>query len=998
MLNNIFMITNLVTGIRKFFSDKEKKMNKYNSYVSRINAMEPELTALSDQQLAEEASQLKKNYSAQNYKSTLVRAFAVAREAARRILNMRHYDVQLIGGMILFDGMIAEMYTGEGKTIVATLAAFMNYITGQRTIIATVNDYLVYRDSNSLKPLYNFLGMKVGTILEKTNPKIRKSEYQSDVVYVNNHELGFDWLRDYTCLHASQRMISHIVKDAAFILDEIDFILINEARIPYILSESGEEASHYYAKITPLLAVLREDIDYTKNKDGKDVYPTEEGNKKIEELLQRANIIKGSLFSPENTKFLHYINQGLKAHFAFQRNVDYIIKDKRIVTIDTDTGRPTPDRRYSAGLHQALEAKEMLEVLSESKTLAKITYSNFVKCFKKVSGMTGTASTEEQELGYFYNLDVLTVPTNKPSARIDHNDIIFKNNVDRKKYLLNLIKTRHEKGQPILIISMNVHSSEDLSVFLNNNNIPHEILNARNHAREAEIIEMAGQEGKITVSTAMAGRGTDIELGGKLKAIIRKAKESGRENDIPNIIEEHKKNKQHIESLGGLLVIGYGRHSIERTDNQSKGRCGRQGERGESIFLLSLQDELFATMMEKDANNNYVHIQGRLLEEAVSDPMGVSDPVLEKIVKWLQEMKRAYFFEGRKHQKEYGDVIDNPRLEINNLRDSILESNNVIKSVSIIFDEIIKKTLQKNNDIAKYLNKTSPETKGSLLEEKRNEVLSWLFKTNNEKIISSIFVRIQQQALKSMSYESLNEYLKVIIIKVLDNVFRDYISELEEKQKGIILSSYINKDPLHEYKQLSSELFETMLLDFKIELVRKICYTDFSSGIDYNNLDNNNFPAHEIINTDLFHKIEEDSLLENGENIESQIDEGYLKAQKSSSKPFISLDKISLNTDKKNIDNNLEELEIKELIQAVGKNFSPYSKDVDLEGAMKLIKEHPEMLNSIKEIIKNIPKPQRDFLFNKNNISNIMNDPNFTNEFMKHMSKNPQDNNKKKKL
>ncbi|MCX7978309.1 MAG: preprotein translocase subunit SecA, partial [Bdellovibrionaceae bacterium] len=564
-------------------------MRALRPVVERINSLEPAMRALSDTELKGKTGEFKQRLAnGATLDELLPEAFAVCREASRRVLGMRHYDVQLIGGMVLHRGAIAEMRTGEGKTLVATLPVYLNALTGRGVHVVSVNDYLVRRDAEWMGRIYSWLGLTTGVIVHGLSDSQRRAAYNCDITYATNNELGFDYLRD----NMKFSLQDYVQREHHFaIIDECDSILIDEARTPLIISGPAEASTDKYYEINKIIPHLKKDVHFTMEEKSKTVSLTEEGNSKVEELLGVENI-----YDPQHIELMHHIYQGLKAHHLYRRDVEYMVVNGEVVIVDEFTGRLMPGRRWSDGLHQAIEAKEGVEVRSENQTLATVTFQNFFRMYKKMSGMTGTAETEALEFKKIYNLDVVVIPTNKPIARIDHEDVVYKTETAKFKAITRDIKERSARGQPVLVGTVSIEKSELLSRWLQKEGIKHQVLNAKHHEREAEIIAQAGRKGAITIATNMAGRGTDIMLGGNAEALARMAAGGEDSPDYPTYLEKFRAQveaeREEVRAVGGLCIIGTERHESRRIDNQLRGRSGRQGDPGSSIFFISLEDKL----------------------------------------------------------------------------------------------------------------------------------------------------------------------------------------------------------------------------------------------------------------------------------------------------------------------------------------------------------------------------------------------------------------------
>ncbi|MEK7197265.1 MAG: preprotein translocase subunit SecA, partial [Nitrospirota bacterium] len=619
----------MVSGIlKKLFGTKnEREIKRLWPLVERINSLEPQIVALTDSQLKDKTTEFKKRLElGETLADILPEAFAVVREVSKRTLKMRHFDVQLLGGLALHEGKIAEMKTGEGKTLVATLPVYLNALEGTGVHIVTVNDYLARRDAHWMSPIYNFLGLSVGVILHGLTDEQRQASYNSDITYGTNNEFGFDYLRDnmkYDITQYVQRELNYAI------VDEVDSILVDEARTPLIISGPSEESTDKYYKIDKIVPRLQKDIDYAIDEKAKTVILTDEGNIKAEKLLGA-----GNLYDPANIELVHHVLQGLKAHTLFKRDVDYILKDGEVIIVDEFTGRLMPGRRWSDGLHQAVEAKEGLKIERENQTLATITFQNYFRMYEKLAGMTGTADTEAEEFGKIYNLDVLVMPTNKPMIRIDSPDMIYKTENGKFNAVIREIEELHKKGQPVLVGTISIEKSEVLSHLLKKKGIPHSVLNAKYHEKEAEIIAQAGRNGAVTIATNMAGRGTDIVLGGNIEGLAREIlidkKDYSEEDYRQTFLKAEKiciEDKDKVVNAGGLHILGTERHEARRIDNQLRGRSGRQGDPGSSRFYLSLEDDLMRVfgsdrisgIMDRLGMDEDMPIENKLVSRAIEN-------------------------------------------------------------------------------------------------------------------------------------------------------------------------------------------------------------------------------------------------------------------------------------------------------------------------------------------------------------------------------------------
>ena len=770
-----------------FRSLSSNSLKKYSSTVEKINQFEKEISSLSDADIKEKTSYFKEIINQDNsLEKILPEAFAVVREAAKRTVNMRHFDVQLIGGIVLHEGRIAEMKTGEGKTIVATLAAYLNSLDGKSVHIVTVNDYLARRDAEWMGKIFNFLDLSVGCVNSQTDPSSRSKEYACDIVYATNNEIGFDYLRDN--LKADYHDLC-FKKDAFAIVDEVDSILIDEARTPLVISAEASSSIEIFPKINKIVKLFK-DSDYEISEESKSVLLTNDGMEFAEKLLTDNGLIKkGTLQDLENMALNHNIIQGLRAHKLFIKDKDYIIKNNSIVIIDELSGRPMEGRRYGDGLHQAIEAKEGLNIQKENQTIASITYQNFFRTYKKLSGMTGTALTEATEFEGIYNLRVIEIPPNLNVNRIDKNDQIYMTKKEKYDAVIDLVKERHLKKQPILIGTTSVENSELISKLLLKNSIKHNVLNAKQHEKEAEIILQAGIPGNVTISTNMAGRGTDIKLG----------------NENENL------KKEAINS-GGLLVVGTERHESRRIDNQLRGRSGRQGDIGESIFFLSLEDDLMRIFGSKTLEN--------VLEKiGLKEGEVITHSLITKSLERAQQKVEAHNYDMRKQILKFDDILNDQRKIIYQNRKEIL----ITKDQSKIIEEMIE------DNIDNLIMQTIPPKKfkedwdAELLNEKIREIFNLKLPINDwfeeegvdeEEIKKRLYDQINQK-YNEQKYKYSSDLLKFaekrVMLYQLDKDWREHLAAMDMLRGSVNLRAMGGKDPFYEYKKESFDYFDEML-------------------------------------------------------------------------------------------------------------------------------------------------------------------------------------------
>ena len=797
----------------KFFgSSNDRQIKKYSPLVNKINELEDIFIKLSDQELKLKTIDFKEKLSnGETVDNILPEAFATVREAAKRTLSQRHFDVQLIGGLVLHEGKIAEMKTGEGKTLVSTLACYLNALEGKGVHVVTVNDYLAKRDSEWMGQIYNFLGMSVGCILSDKNDDERRIAYKADITYGTNNEFGFDYLRD-NMKYSLDEMVQRPFNFA--IIDEVDSILIDEARTPLVISGQSEDSSTLYKSIDKFIPLLKQD-DFELDEKQRTCNLTDIGINTVEEALRSENMIEdGSLFDIKNVSLLHHINQALRAHKLFQKNTHYMVKDDSVIIIDEFTGRAMEGRRFGEGQHQAIEAKEKITVQPENQTLASVTFQNYFRMYPKLSGMTGTALTEEGEFSEIYNLQVLAVPTNLKVARIDSNDEIYKTNLERDEAVILLIEDCQKNNQPVLVGTVSIEKSEILSKLLKEKNIKHEVLNAKFHEQEAQIIGYAGIPGAVTIATNMAGRGTDIQLGGNLE--IRQSNElkssspnEGKLNDLKNDIE---KKKTIALQAGGLYVIGTERHESRRIDNQLRGRTGRQGDPGGSKFLLSLQDDLMR-IFGSDRLENMLGKLGLEKGEAIVHPW------INKAVEKAQGKVEAHNFEIRKQLLKFDDVMNDQRKVIFDQRKEIMRSDDISEMVIDMRYEVIESVVFKSIPNQSYHDQWDGD---GLIEDVRNylgldvPIKKWIKEDGIiEKEIISRLTELSnnfmaERAVK-VGVDVFRQAEKTLMLQVLDQSWKDHLLMLDQMRQSIGLRAYAQKDPLNEYKREAFELFEDML-------------------------------------------------------------------------------------------------------------------------------------------------------------------------------------------
>ena len=815
---------------RIFGTSDEREVKKLMKKVEQINALEPKMEKLSDFELKGKTEEFKIRFeNGEVLDEMLVEAFAVAREGAKRTLRMRHYDVQLVGGMILHSGRISEMKTGEGKTLMATLAIYLNALTSKGVHIVTVNDYLARRDMEIMRPLYNFLGLSVGVIVNGITNEERKTAYSADITYGTNNEFGFDYLRD-NMVHEMKDKVQRVHHYA--IVDEIDSILIDEARTPLIISGAAEETTHWYNVFAKVVLQLKRSVktekvkdkknvvipdgdweDYEVDEKGHTVTLTEKGIKSVERILNIDN-----LYSPEHVELTHFLSQALKAKELFKLDRDYIInEDNEVIIVDEFTGRLMDGRRYSDGLHQAIEAKEELEVAGENQTLATITLQNYFRMYEKLSGMTGTAKTEEDEFKQIYKLGVVTIPTNRPVIRRDFSDVIYITKRAKYDAIVQKIKELYEKGQPVLVGTASIQNSEDLSALLKKARIPHDVLNAKQHTREAEIIAQAGRYKGVTIATNMAGRGTDIKLGGDPESMALKTSERGTP-EFRELVDKYEieceENKRKVIEAGGLFISGAERHESRRIDNQLRGRAGRQGDPGASEFFLSLEDDLMR-LFGGD------RLQGMMTTLKVEEHEEIRNGFITKAVEGAQKRVESRNFSIRKNLLEYDDINNKQREVVYSQRDLVLKNENLKELIIAMMKETVEDLIE-----GSLSGETRADWNYEYLSDKLEEIYDYsipelYLDMEKSKIREEAFQDLldrynnKERELGTEQFRGIERY---IMLEVLDQRWRENLKNLTELREGIYLRSYGQKNPVNEYKIISTDLYNEMIEGIKREV------------------------------------------------------------------------------------------------------------------------------------------------------------------------------------
>ncbi|UYT08800.1 preprotein translocase subunit SecA [Treponema denticola] len=836
-----------------FGSKHERDIKAMLPILHKINEKEAWALSLSEEEFKAKTNEFRERYQkGESLDSFIPEAFALAREAARRILGERPYDVQILGSLVLHSGKIVEMKTGEGKTLMSVAAAYLNSLTGKGVHIVTVNDYLAERDADWMRPVYSYLGVSVGVILSNMENDARRIEYNCDITYGTNNEFGFDYLRD----NMQMRLKDKTQREFSFaIVDEIDSILIDEARTPLIISGAAEDDTQRFFEVDRLIGQLKEveknpetgeypnelegeEVigDYTIDEKSKRVSFTDSGMLHIQDILQRQGLIKsGNLFDEENFEYIHYFTQSVRAHVLFHIDVDYVIQDGQVQIVDEFTGRVLEGRRYSDGLHQAIEAKEHIKIAQRNRTLATITFQNFFRMYDKLSGMTGTADTEAVEFTKIYNLDVVVIPTNLPVARKDEHDVIYLNENDKFEALCTEISEAYKRGQPVLVGTVSIEKSELISKLLTKRGVRHEVLNAKNHEREALIIAEAGAKGSVTIATNMAGRGTDIKLGGSPE--MRAKKRTGT-NPNPDyyekvLAEEYSKwqsDYNEVKELGGLYVIGTERHESRRIDNQLRGRSGRQGDPGRSKFFLSLDDDL----MRLFGGENLKNVMSKIGMRA-GEP--IEHPWINKSIEKAQTKVENRNFDIRKHLLEYDDVLNEQRSFIYEQRNAILADENLIERIYATLEEFISEKFDEYSSSSK----AEKEEKARLIKDIFREKFSYTLteedfanidKKNHEEEINE-FVEHFTKELKEKEAlagkENLNMFIRYQYLQAIDKKWLDHLENLESLREAVYLRSYGQKNPLTEYKLEGFDIFYSMLDDIRIEIASRLVRVQIST-------------------------------------------------------------------------------------------------------------------------------------------------------------------------
>jgi preprotein translocase subunit SecA len=824
------MFSSILTKV--FGSRNDREIKRLNKVVSQINSLESEYETLSDDELKGKTAEFRERIkNGESLDDLLVEAFAVVRETSKRVFQMRHFDVQMLGGIVLHQGKISEMRTGEGKTLTGTLPAYLNALSGNGVHVITVNDYLATRDADWSRPFYDFLGMTVGCNIPGMNHPQKKEAYAADILYGTNNEFGFDYLRDNMAFSPEERVQRGL---NYAVIDEVDSILIDEARTPLIISGPAEDSSELYKKINLVIPLLEQqekedeegehgDGDFTVDEKGKQIHLTERGQIRVEEILIEHGVLPEdeSLFAAANISLLHHVNAALRAHKLFSKDVDYIVKDNEIVIVDEHTGRTMEGRRWSEGLHQAIEAKENVNIQHENQTLASITFQNYFRLYNKLAGMTGTADTEAFEFNHIYGLETIVIPTNKPMIRDDKADLIYLTTEEKYHAIVDDIKSCVERGQPTLVGTVSIENSELLSNFLKKQKVPHKVLNAKFHEQEAEIVAQAGRAGAVTIATNMAGRGTDIVLGGSWQAEIDALK-TATEDQIVKVKKDWQVRHDAVLEAGGLHIIGTERHESRRIDNQLRGRSGRQGDAGSSRFYLSLEDALMRIFASEK-------MAGMMKRLGMEKGEAIEHPWVTKAIENAQRKVETRNFDIRKQLLEYDDVANDQRKVIYEQRNELLDDGDISETITAVREDILTQT------VSEYIPPESLEEMWDIpgLEDRLKAdfdvgltLQQWLDeddKLYEEKLRERIADAVNEnyaEKEQAVGPSVLRQFEKAVMLQNLDGHWKEHLAAMDHLRQGIHLRGYAQKNPKQEYKKESFELFSEMLESLKVDVVK----------------------------------------------------------------------------------------------------------------------------------------------------------------------------------
>ena len=814
----------VVNVLNKIFGSRNSRLIKQMARdVARINVLEADISKLSDAELSAKTTEFRQRLGqGESLDALLPEAFAVVREGAKRCMGMRHFDVQLIGGMVLHEGKIAEMRTGEGKTLVATLAAYLNALPGKGVHVVTVNDYLARRDSEWMGRLYNFLGLGVGVVVSGQDSETKRAAYAADITYGTNNEYGFDYLRDNMAFRAEER----VQRGAYFaIVDEVDSILIDEARTPLIISGPTEDSTDLYYKINAIIPKLTRQLtedgpgDYSVDEKTRQAHLTEEGHEHAEKLLEGAGMLEhgSNLYDVSNIGMLHHLNAALRAHALFRREVDYIVRDNEVIIIDEFTGRMMTGRRWSDGLHQAVEAKEGVKIQNENQTLASITFQNYFRLYDKLSGMTGTADTEAFEFQQIYNLEVVVIPTHRPMVRKDMGDQVYRTNDEKHAAIITDIKDCHQRRQPVLVGTVSIESSELLAKLLKKEGIPHEVLNAKQHEREAHIVAQAGQPGVVTIATNMAGRGTDIVLGGNLEIELVAADKT----QAAKIREEWRKRHNQVLEAGGLHVIGTERHESRRIDNQLRGRSGRQGDAGSTRFYLSLEDSLLRIFGSE-------RVSGLMQKLGMQEGEAIEHPWVSRAIENAQRKVEGRNFDIRKQLLEYDDVANDQRKVIYEQRNNLMEVDDISESIANIRSDVVTEVISGSIPPGSLEEQWNVAELGENIQREFGlelPIRQWLEQDtalDEDKLRARVvqeFDKAHAEKTIHVGPQVMRHFEKAVMLQVLDAQWKDHLAAMDHLRQGIHLRGYAQKNPKEEYKREAFQLFSEMLDRIKREVI-----------------------------------------------------------------------------------------------------------------------------------------------------------------------------------
>jgi len=877
-----------------FGSRNQRIVKSFSKVVKQINALEQDLMALDDQSLANKTQWFREQIKqGKSLDDLLPEAFAVVRETAKRLLNMRHFDVQLIGGMVLHSGKVAEMGTGEGKTLVATLPAYLNALNGEGVHVVTVNDYLAQRDAKWMSPIFAFLGLSVGTVYSDQPLAEKKTAYQADIIYGTNNEFGFDYLRDNMAFGVEDK----VQKTLNFaIVDEVDSILIDEARTPLIISGIAEDSSQLYRAMNAIAPKLdpqaerHSEGDYYVDQKAKQVYLSEQGHERAEALLLEAGLIQAgeSLYSMNNIILMHHLYASIRAHTLFNKNIDYMVKDNEIVIVDEHTGRAMPGRRWSDGLHQAVEAKEGVTIQSENQTLASITFQNFFRNYAKLSGMTGTADTEAFELHQIYGLEVVVVPTNKPTIRKDTPDLVYMTAQEKYEAIIEDIVSHQAKGCPVLVGTVSIESSELISMLLKKQKIKHNVLNAKFHEQEAEIIAQAGKPGAITIATNMAGRGTDIVLGGNLQKALAELSDAS-EEAVTKVKQQWQQDHDKVIAAGGLRVVGTERHESRRIDNQLRGRSGRQGDPGRTTFYLSLEDNLLRIFAAD-------RIKGLMTRFGMEKGTSLESSLLSRCIENAQRKVEAHNFDIRKQLLEYDDVANDQRSIVYEQRARLMEANDLSSNVENMSQEVFATLCEKHVPSAAAEDEWDADRLSDTLKETfaiSFNVADYIANSSAfshealvHKVVEHFRTRIaEKQGL--LGVDMLHQFEKSVMLQALDMHWKEHLSAMDHLRQGIHLRGYAQKNPKQEYKREAYALFTEMLAHTKQEIIATLSAVKLKEASEVSAAETVRREAapHQL---ELTHATA-DSVLENSSNPAEQ------NQDQEKPKPFVQTQKIGRN-------------------------------------------------------------------------------------------------------